>query len=167
MKSTCIAICLYGVMLPVQAHIYQWTDSNGVAHFGDEPHHGATLIKLKPTQSYHSSPIKLTQKNKAQATNINHIDIVQPIDKATIRNPQGSLTLIVSMRPSLKKEHKLQVLLDGSIVTAPQINTAFRLKGLTRGAHTIIVQQLNKDGQLMMSTKPITIYMMPPKLSKV
>ena len=154
-------------ILPVHAQIYQWTDAHGTTHFSDEPQKGAQSIKLHVTQTYDSTPVNDIQTTSTPKSEANQMEIVQPKDKATIRNPQGSLTLILELSPSLNKEEKLQVLLDGAIITPLQTTTQFKLDQIKRGAHSIVVHRLNKQGQSISKTKVLRFYMMPPKMSNL
>lgn len=176
MKKYCLGLWIIIAMSPLLAQssqIYKWTDSSGSVHFSDKPHPGAEEIELPAVQTYSApkmpaQPIPPTPiVEEEETTGYEKLKIVQPEDQATIRNPQGFVSVLVDMQPKLKRGDKLQLLYDGSPVAEPQISPVFALQNITRGSHTLSAQILNGNGNVLASTEPITIYMMPPRVNMV
>lgn len=152
------------MVTPLHADIYQWIDSKGQTHFSDTPQKGATVVDLRPTQTYSlKAPVIISKESTVSRTE-SKLKIIQPNDHATIRNPEGHLSVIIEVIPSLKEGEKLQLLVNSVLYGSPQNSSHFRLEHILRGAHTLEVQRLNRDGQSILSSKPMTIYMMPPKI---
>ncbi|MCX7117539.1 MAG: DUF4124 domain-containing protein [Legionellales bacterium] len=175
MRHTGLSVGLVLLMLSDQSFsstIYKWTDSNGSVHFSDKPYPGAEEIKLPVVQSY-SSPKNAQEKQKTQIMPIEatqsyeRVSIAQPEDQSTIRNPQGYVPVIIELSPTLRKNDEVQMILDGAPLGAPQKATVFALKELLRGSHTIAIQVLDSKGNVLTSSQPITIYMMPPRVGMV
>lgn len=157
----------------VQAQIFKWTDSNGNTHFTDRPRPGAVEINLPASQTY--TPSNQNGKNAPpEAKTGGEVDrsyrvlrITQPQDEATIRNNQGYVPVIVNIEPELKPGDKLQILYDGEPLGEPKETTVFALSDVKRGSHTISVQALDEEGNVLNTSKAITIYMHRPRVGMV
>lgn len=144
--------------------IFKWTDTNGNVHFSDTPHPGAEEIELLHTQTFTSPRRPSISRSDVEATNDVKITIVQPEDHATIRHPQGYLSLVLDVQPTLKNGNKIQVVLDGTPFGEPQESTFFALKNISRGLHTLVAQIIDKKGKNIKTSKLTTVYMMPPRV---
>ena len=161
-------ILMIWLPLVMSAEIYKWTDENGGVHFSDTPHPGAQVIKLAPPQSYKpaNTGSKLTSPNSPQELNdagsnqqYTAIKIVKPMPEDTIRDNSGMVNVVVEVSPSLNPEDKIQVLLDGSPVGAPQTSTSLNLQGVDRGTHQVQAQVIGSDGKMIMTSAPVTFYL--------
>lgn len=157
-----IYLCL--MVTPLHADIYQWIDSKGQTHYSDTPQKGATVVDLKPTQTYSLKVPVIISKESTVSRTAYKLEIIQPKQNATIRNPEGHLSVIIEVTPSLKEGETLQLLVNNVLYGSPQHSRHFKLEHILRGAHTLEVQRLNRDGQSILSSQPITIYMMPPTI---
>jgi hypothetical protein len=95
------------------------------------------------------------------------IAIVQPLNEATIRTNDGSFSVVVALEPNLSPEDKLQLLFDGSPLGEAQTNMHFELSGIYRGSHTITVQIVNANSEVVLTSDPITIFMQRPRVGMV
>lgn len=154
------------------AQIYKWTDSQGVVHFSDTPHTGAQAIDEQQIQNYSppkpaissQSAMPLTASKEGVYTNL---AITQPTDQATIRNSQGYVVVTVNVEPKLFAGDKAQVVFDDKPQGAPQTKLLFQLNGIYRGSHTIAVQIVSADGQVVRTSPSITIFMQRPRVGMV
>lgn len=177
MRKGFLLFCLWMGMSAPQADVYKWTDSSGAVHFSDKPQDGAEKIVLPNVQSYSppaSSPSQnasahspLTSTNTSDDVAYNKLNIVQPEDQQTIRNPQGYISIILEPHPKLKPGDGLQIILDGNPIDKPLANTVFALQNIRRGSHTLAAQVVGKDGKVLFTSDQITIYMMPPRIGMV
>lgn len=158
------------------AQIYKWVDSQGGVHFSDTPHEGATVITLPgehnasppSAPSNQASPEPLEEEKSTKlAHNYNSIEIVQPQTGATIRNNQGFVSVTAHTEPELLRGDKLQLLYDNTLLGKPQRNRVFEVNGMYRGAHTLAVQVLDAQGQVIGSSDPISIYVFRPRVGMV
>ena len=170
MKKFYIALWMVIAINSVHAQtnqIYKWTDANGSVHFSDKSSPGAEEIVLPNVQTY-SSPQLTDQTKKSdsipdeEATNYK-ISIAQPEDQATIRNPQGEISILVDLKPKLRDGDKVQMIFDDSLLGEPQASTVFALRDIKRGSHTLRVQLLDSKGMVLKTSDLTTIYMMPPR----
>ncbi len=158
------------------AQIYKWVDSQGGVHFSDTPHAGAQIITLPDENNSSSpSPSKTSpEPNELQdqsSVKLKHsytqIGIVQPESGATIRNNQGFVTVTAQTEPDLYPGDKLQLLYDNAVLGEPQKNPVFEINGMYRGSHTLAVQVIDEDGNVIDSSDPITIYVFRPRVGMV
>ena len=172
MKKYCLAFCFVLATLTTQGQaqqIYKWTDSNGNIHFSDKPHEGAEEIALPKVQTF-SAPKISEPANASVPTPISDdetyksINIIQPEDQSTLRNTQGYVSILLNIKPTLKEGDRVQIVLDGAPVGEPQPATVFALQDIKRGSHTLSAQLVDKQGHIIKTSTPITIFMMPPRV---
>lgn len=166
---------LWIVLLPVSgwADIYTWTDGNGVAHFSDKPHPGASELKLPSiqispsSQTAHVNEQKPVVKNdlnkKHKQVDYENISIAQPTNEETIRNTQGYVGVMVQVLPELGSDDKVQMIYDGNDVGEPQSSLLFNINGMYRGSHTLAAKVIDAEGNTLISSEPITVFMMQPR----
>ena len=175
MRRHCVVFCFIMSMCSLHAdpaQIYKWTDSNGSVHFSDKPHIGAEEIQLPKVQTYASPTASPSQAPSAAAASeegsyYESITIVQPEEQATIRNPDGYLSVLVDVKPGLRKGDMLQLIFDGIPLGIPQKTMMFALQNIKRGSHTILTQVVDSKGTVLNTSKNIDIYMMPPRVGMV
>ncbi|KTC74886.1 hypothetical protein Lbir_0676 [Legionella birminghamensis] len=155
----------------VHADIYKWVDSNGNVHFTDKPHPGAEKIELPEAQTYSpatNQPAETEQIEKPadeeEKETYSYLAVSQPQNEATIRNNQGYVPIIIEIKPDLRKGDLLQILYDGEPLGDPQATTIFALNDVKRGSHTIAVQIVDAEGNVLNTSEAITIYMQRPRV---
>ena len=170
MNKLILVILLMLITWVTYAQVYKWIDSQGVTHFSDRPHDGAEKLKLPDAQTY-SPPTPnqdiltdLEEKSEVKKRKYTKLAIAQPLDQATIRNNQGDVVVSVRLEPGLSPNDKVQLIYDGSPLGAPQPDLIFELHGLYRGSHTIKAQIVNANGDVILTSEPITIYMQRPRV---
>ena len=175
MKIHCLALWIIMVATPLHTQaqdIYKWTDANGNVHFSDKSHPGAEKIELPKPQTYSvpKTPNLVTETEPTTdsiASDYLKISIAQPEDQATIRNPQGYLSVILDIKPKLQVGDKVQIILDDSPFGEPQASTVFGLRDITRGSHTLVAQLIDYKGKIIKTSELVTFYMMPPRVGMV
>jgi len=112
-------------------------------------------VRLSPNNS---SPVNDDEALRTATTSINsptkatavmnyqRIDILQPTKDETIRNSAGELTIAVKSDPALAQNHLYQFLIDGNAVAKTTAAT-YKMSGLTRGEHKLIVEIINADNE--------------------
>lgn len=161
------------VSMASYAEIYKWTDSQGNVHFSDKAHEGAEKIKIPDAPSYSSpssnpameEPKSQLQDNADASHEYKKIAISQPENEATIRNNQGYVAVAVQIEPDLIEGDELQLLFDGAPIGEPQKGLLFQINGIYRGSHRIAVQVQDEDGNVLLTSEPITIYMHRPRIN--
>ncbi len=156
------------------AQVYKWTDSQGVVHFSDTPHSGAETINNIQIQSYstpdasQSSTIPAIQNQMPRKNKLyTNVAITQPADQATIRNNQGYVVVTAQVEPRLFPGNKAQIVFDGTAQGSPQESLMFQLNGIYRGSHTISVQIVDSNGEVLKTSPRVVIYMQRPRVGMV
>ena len=172
MRKYCL---LFGMVLAISSlqadqspQIYKWTDSNGNVNFSDKPHAGAEEIALPKVQTYSTPKISVPEPSSepvtdAEAPVYHKISIVQPVDQTTIRNPQGYVSILIELKPKLKRGDKLQIILDGAPLNKPQATTVFALQDINRGSHTLAAQVVDAQGKILNTSDTISFFMQQPR----
>ncbi|AHE67160.1 DUF4124 domain-containing protein [Legionella oakridgensis] len=172
MRIDKLLFCFVMAISPLHAQIYKWTDSNGNVYFSDKPHPGAEKIELPEVQTF-SSPAPSSESSAAmqqeaiEASTDYAMTILAPKDQETIRNNQGYVAVNVQLEPSLKANDKLQIIFDGKALGKPQATTVFALQNINRGSHTIAVQLVNEQGDVLKTSPSVTIFMHRPRVGMV
>ena len=173
MKRIGVVVSLAFIACVSFAQVYKWTDSQGVIHFSDTPHAGAETINNIQTQGYSSPPIPSSvpsiqnpSTTKKQET-YTKLAITQPADQSTIRNNQGYVVVTIEVEPQLLPGNSIQILFDGKAQGTPQNSLMFQLNGIYRGSHTIAVQILDANGEVLKTSPPVTIFMQRPRVGMV
>lgn len=171
-KFVLVFVMLF-VMCNSYAEIYTWQDSQGVVHFSDMPHEGAKTVTIPEAQTFAPSRSQQTQPrgpgSEMQEKQDNHaktyeiLEIKQPGNNETIRNNDGSLQVLVHVEPKLANGDQIQLLFDNAPLGNPQAAELFELRGIFRGAHTVGVQIINSQGDVMASSDPVTFFMQRPR----
>ncbi len=68
--------------------------------------------------------------------------------------------------PNLFDGDNFQLLLDGTPIGKPQANSVFQLNAVDRGTHTVAMQIVNKEGEVLISSEPVTFFMHRARLMK-
>lgn len=152
----------------VQADIYKWTDNNGNVHFSDQPRDGAKKIEIPDAQTYEqkketsAQQHSLDQQNeetKSDKSQYQSIAILKPQKEDTVRDNEGIVEVLINVEPTLKEGDQLVVLLDGKPIGEPQTALNFNLKDIDRGAHTLDVQVVDANMQVIIASEQVTFYM--------
>ncbi|MGZ9899710.1 DUF4124 domain-containing protein [Shewanella gaetbuli] len=151
------------ISIASSAAVYRWVDENGKVHYTDEPKENAELVEINQnTQNTvelnavkRNSPAQ--EKPKEQPTL--ELTIVSPIHEETIRSNEGKIDVTVGVAPRLPKGVLLALFVDGEIKAQPQTSTLFKLSGINRGEHTIVVKALDQNGKVLALTPPRKIFL--------
>ena len=149
------------------AEAFTWTDENGVVHYSDKPHPGATLIELgesnvarpRPTTQPGATtptPGSDDEQGAPQATGYESLEIASPAAEETLWNIETTLNVTLALTPELKPGHQVRVYFDGT----PQMvgGTRFRLEEVYRGVHNLQAEVIDGTGKLIIRSRPSRFY---------
>ncbi len=158
-----LMLCVLLVTRAAAAEIYRWVDENGTVHFGDQPPPGAEKVELPSPSTYTPPPlpaIKPRPEPTVEAPAYSAVRILQPQDQATIRDNAGNFEVSFATEPGLKSQlgHQYQVLLDGRPVARISAGN-YRFENVDRGEHRIRVQVVDPQGQVLIESEPVTVYL--------
>lgn len=175
-----IAAVLCLALLPAAAEgtkTYRWTDEDGVVHFSDSPRPGATdpeadaieipdanvvrsrLPRVAPAALPSAAAASTDEDEAATSTGYRSVRIVSPADGDTLWNIGGRLDVSVQTEPRLRPNHSVVIIMDGKLATPnPVAGTTASLSEVWRGEHRISAIVRGADGQDLITSAPITIF---------
>lgn len=110
--------------------------------------------KANTEESFETAP---TQTH--QPVNYSTLLIQSPSEGQVIRNTSGNLSVSVSIAPPLQENHRIQVLIDGTTVSAPQQETHFDLTEIYRGTHQLSAQIIDtSDNSIIKTSSPVQVH---------
>lgn len=153
------------------AQIYKTTDGDGNVVFTDTPPAGNSTeqVELQRTNSApppaampkaESSP---RQDEPAQPGVI--VAITSPTPETTIPMGPGNFSVTARVEPPLAKGQSMQLSIDGEPHGGPQPSGFWDLTNIFRGAHDLVVQVINQDGDTISSSEPVRVYVMRPSIN--
>lgn len=159
-----IIISMLLVSFTSYATVYKWIDKDGQIHYTDKPMNNAVAVEFEDNTKNHVSlppppsipnnpPPKKTSLIKYQLT------ISNPVEEETIRNNNGNVTVRAQLNPKAPPQSRFQLYLDEKVLGQPQTSLIFTLQNINRGQHSIIIKLLNKNGNIIASSQPRTIFL--------
>ena len=151
------------VATAAMADAYTWTDEDGVVHYSDRPHPGATIVDLaesatrsRPQPTSRSSSGTSDDVVGQPATGYNSISVASPAAEETLWNIETVLNVSVELSPALRAGHQVRVYFDGT----PQMvgGTSFQLTEVYRGVHNLQVEVIDETGKLIIRSRPSRFY---------
>ena len=158
----------------VQARIYKTVDKDGNVVFTDvPPKDKSKAIEIGPGNVYQSpKPASTTprQRRRAEETDsgddieqepvvrYSTLQIVTPGEDEPVRENAGNLKVVVSMSPTLKANHSVRILLDGTVFATDR-STNIQLTNVDRGTHVLTAQIIDSDGTIIMTSSPTSFHM--------
>lgn len=172
---------------PITSHaqeVYTWEDENNVIHFNDnalstksltitlpdyqaeppapEIEHNATnamtgKARNEPKVKANDNIAKYVKPQPTKPERLT-LTLTAPQHEETIRSTRGIIPISAQINRKLGIGEQLQLILNGKRYGAPQTQSAWVLKNIDRGAHTISIQAV-RSGKLIASTTPITVYL--------
>ena len=146
------------------ADTWTWTDEEGVVHYSDRPHPGATRISIdepntsaSPAPSRSSDAAGETGEEEAPGPfRYESFEVASPGPEETLWNIESVLNVSLSLSPALRPGHQIRVYFDGT----PQIvaGTSFQLNEVYRGVHNLQAEVLDETGTMMIRTRTNRFY---------
>jgi hypothetical protein len=141
---------------------YTWTDEDGVVHYSDRPHPGATTVELgefsnsRPAATTSAPARRDTETAPALIPNYTSIEIVTPSAEETLWNIETILNVDLDLTPALMAGHQIRVYYDGM----PQLvsSASFQLEEVYRGVHNLQVEVIDSTGKLLIRSRPNRFY---------
>lgn len=145
-----------------QGEVYESRDAQGNVIFSDKASESAKAVKLPPTNTMPevAAPSRPAAP-PAGAAGSYTLAIVAPVEGQTVFSATGSLDVSVSVTPALQSEHSLRLLLDGAPAGIPQ-QGAITLEGVSQGTHTLELQVLDANGELVQTSGTVSVHLQRP-----
>jgi hypothetical protein len=163
-------------LIMAESAIYTWTDKDGNAHFSDHELPGAHKVGIKASNivsednheknSVEDNTSTIASTNSEVKKNITYqVNFTSPKNDQAIRANNGNFPVNVVITPQQKKQHQLQLYIDGQKYGNAQLSTTILAEKVDRGAHQIQVFLLDEKNNMLAKTKIITVYIQ--KVSKI
>jgi hypothetical protein len=166
MKNIILKCLFTAVMLfAVAAHagFYKGLDEDGNVVYSDKPFENSE--KITPPAITVMDPTKV--KPKAEAVEeqapaefkYTQFDIIDPKNEQTIWN-EPDLYVKVKLTPALNtaEKHNIWLLMDGKPLVKNSQSLSLPIGRADRGTHQIQAQVRDKDGKIIVRTRPIIVY---------
>ena len=144
--------------------IYRSRDAQGNVIFSDKSNGDAEAVTLPQTNTIPEVAAPARPGAPAPAADAAAgyaLAIVTPGEGQTVFTATGTLEVGVSVTPELHPGHSLRVLVDGTPAGAPQ-QGALTVEGLGQGPHTLALQVLDADGDVVQTSGAVTVYLQRP-----
>ncbi|CAM3432396.1 DUF4124 domain-containing protein [Parendozoicomonas haliclonae] len=156
-----IALFMSVISVPVQAEIYRTVDAEGNVIFTDQkPKSGPSeTVEVGPVLTVPSTkvkPLPPKPKQEQQANRYKSLNIVSPENEQSFQNPER-ITITAQARPSARSGDRFRLIWDGSSLLESD-SPNFTVEMPDRGAHSIQIEIMDKNGKTLISSQPRTIY---------
>jgi hypothetical protein len=160
-------LLLFLLTLPVVAGIYKSIGPEGQVIFSDQAVQGAEEVDVDPLQTYTPPPLpKEPLPDKAKPTQpapesegYQDFSIMQPGDFETIWNNEGSVSVALSLQPTLKPGDEFKLVLDDHQVIAQGRSTVVQLQNIDRGTHRLHAVIVDTSGKELARTTTTTFHL--------
>lgn len=147
----------------IAAPAWTWVDEEGRRHYSDRPVEGATQIELSGPQTFAGGVAGQVTSDAVTSDEpapvpYSVLDVINPTNEETLNNIGGSLTAELAIYPPLQAGHRIDALLDGELVTIGARVLSIVIPDVFRGEHTIQAVIRDADGQELMRSMPVTVY---------
>lgn len=162
-----LLLCLHAVVATAGG-IYRYLDDDGNVVFSDQPHPGAEQVKVRPTNTLGVSPANYAAKPEAdagpKAPGYASVSILAPENDSAFWDATGVVPVTIQTLPDLAPGDLVQLLMDGQPVAEPTRITRFSVRDVDRGTHTLTVQVLNPNGEVVAESATTTFTRHQPSL---
>jgi hypothetical protein len=149
------------------AEIYKTVDKNGRITYTDVPPANTEIkpVQLKPINSLPTpAAIPITSPSNSgtnEYTNKYEIQITAPENGITLMADERSVTVSVSLNQSLNDGDLFAYKIDGDTLTTTQ-EMSYTIVEPPRGEHSLTVDVINPDGEILAQSNAITLLVMRP-----
>jgi hypothetical protein len=152
------------------AEIYRRVGPDGQVTFSDQPSPGAERIEVQPAVTVTLPPVP--EEDAADTTQdeptepepfvYTEFSITSPTPEEGVRANNGNVTIQLSLQPPLQPDHSIMLTVDGEDGKAEKNATSLSigLENLSRGRHTVDATVLNRAGEAMVRTQPVSFFVL-------
>jgi hypothetical protein len=139
-------------------------------YFSDQPSPGAERIEVQPALTVTLPPVPeedtadTTQEQPAEPEPFVYtgFSITSPTPEEGVRANDGNVTVQLSLQPPLQPDHSIVLTVDGEDGEAMKnaSSLSIGLTNLSRGRHTVDATVLNRAGEPMVRTRPVSFFVL-------
>lgn len=146
------------------AEVWKWVDAKGITHYSDQPVPGAVRIEVRagnisearsaaPPSNAADSDSPSQSEQGAYTT----FQIVRPTNDQNIINTGGQVDVEIRIAPPLVAAHRLNLYLDGRLVTGfPRNTVVYALTTVPRGTHSVNAVVVDAAGNTIQESPSVT-----------
>jgi hypothetical protein len=147
--------------------IYKWEDESGQVHYSDVPRDGAEEVEVAPIQTFSAPAVASNDAAAADETEAepevdeayDSLAITSPRMEETIWNTGGTVTVKMSLDPSLRTGHSLRLYMDDQqVAELPPRVTSIRLSAVERGSHTLRAEVRDGRSRMLMKSDQVKFH---------
>lgn len=171
-----LAVLVLGLSVSLAAHaqtIYRTIDAQGNVVFTDNPEGGGEEVTLDPLTVVPSPSEPAGMAPEVQGDGgggdaaspgqpfmpYDSFGILSPGQEETLpTGSAGNVQVSLGIRPDLREDHRVRLLVDGRISQSAMHTDTFLLNNLPRGEHVLQAELLDASGAVRHRTSPVTLY---------
>lgn len=158
-----VLLMLLSVAVAANAAVYRWIDADGTVTYSDRPQPGSERLKLTPLQTYNPAPVsKGTASVPTQTRQFEDYEefaILAPRNNATFRNNGGNVDVQLKLEPVLRSTHTVGIILNDRTVGEAGSTMSLTLSNVDRGTHRLQAVIMDKSGNELARTDPVTFHL--------
>lgn len=155
--------CSYTTTQANEKNIYKQYNEDGVVEFSDVPSKRSKSIHVPHMNTYKQKPLPKTFQKKLKqepAAHYSNISITSPANDSIVRANNGSVTVTLSVNPSLKPGDSIKLILSGDQNSAlVGRNTSFSFSNISRGTHKLQAFIINNEGQTLIQSNTVVFHL--------
>lgn len=157
------------------AEVWKWVDANGVTHYSDQPGApGATRVEVRAGNVSETRPAEpvpsasdADSQSQPEQDNFREFQIVRPTNDQNIINTAGEVVVEIRVSPPLTAMHRLNLYLDGKLVTGFARNAQFyTLTAVPRGTHSLNAVIADVNGNTVQETASVMFTVRQESIAK-
>lgn len=166
MNLRILALTLVFLASPALAEIYRSIGPDGTVIFSDRKARGAEKVDLPPLPVYtpraQAPPSPALAPGQSGLTSYKSLRMLKPANEETIHDNNGLVEVSLALDPALDRGqgHRIRVSLDDTEHTIE--TTSVRFSNIDRGTHVLRASVVDEKGKILITTKPVTIYLRRP-----
>ena len=148
------------------AEVWKWVDANGVTHYADQPGApNATRVEVRAgnvSEARPAGPVSnesdsdSDSQSQPEQDTYRDFQIVRPTSDQSIVNSGGEVGVEIRVSPTLKSTHRLNLYLDGQLVTGFARNTQlYMLTAVPRGTHSVTAAIVDVTGKTVQESASV------------
>lgn len=164
-----IPLILLSLAMPAQAEVYKTVTPDGQVVYSDTPTTGARPMNVPEITTYAPPPLPVlapVQRPDEITAVYDSFEVDSPGDESTVRDSVGNIEMLVTLQPGLivKQGHRIEYYDNGKQHGRPTVDTRKVFTSLDRGEHTLSAVVIDENGQQLISTRPVTVYLHKPSI---
>lgn len=153
-------VSFFFLQTAVAETVYKYVDENGNTVFTDEPRKGAEVLDVQPVPTVPAFrvPPSTPERPAPAAFKYNKVVIVSPAHQHNFINETETITVQAALSPALRRDDRLQLLLNGAPHGEPASTTQFTLPELPRGQYSAAVNIVGQNGEVLGTSDTVEFY---------